>query len=58
MKLYCSGSGETATMAALQKLLADNMKAYNFDNIGVPENADKKWRKESTRPQMYPKCTH
>lgn len=43
-----SGSGKTAIMKMLQKNLGSSMVVYDFDEIGVPENADKKWRQEST----------
>lgn len=46
MKLYFiggdSGSGKTAIMPELQKILVSEIKAYGFDGIGVPEGADKK----------------
>jgi hypothetical protein len=52
MKLYfiggASGSGKTAVIPHLRELLADNIAVYDFDDIGVPEGADKKWRQEST----------
>ena len=52
MKLYfiagASGSGKTAVMLPLKELLGDNIAVYDFDDIGVPEAADKKWRQEST----------
>jgi len=52
MKLYfiagASGSGKTALMPHLKELLGDNIAVYDFDDIGVPEAADKKWRQEST----------
>jgi uridine kinase len=52
MKLYfiggASGSGKTAVMPNLKELLGDNIAVYDFDDIGVPEAADKKWRQEST----------
>ena len=52
MKLYfiggASGSGKTAIMPELQKILGSEIKVYDFDDIGVPEGADKKWRQEST----------
>lgn len=48
MKLYfiggASGSGKTAIMPELQKILGSEIKVYDFDDIGVPEGADKKWR--------------
>ncbi|WP_019215213.1 DEAD/DEAH box helicase family protein [Legionella tunisiensis] len=51
-KLYfiggASGSGKTAIMNELQNILGDKIKVYDFDDIGVPEGADKKWRQEST----------
>ncbi len=52
MKLYfiggASGSGKTAVMPHLKKLLGDGIAVYDFDDIGVPDDADKKWRQEST----------
>ncbi|MDZ5762002.1 GNAT family N-acetyltransferase N-terminal domain protein [Candidatus Cyrtobacter comes] len=43
-----SGSGKTALMPHLKELLGDSIAVYDFDDIGVPEGADKKWRQEST----------
>ena len=43
-----SGSGKTAIIPALKKILGTNMSVYDFDDIGVPDDADKKWRQEST----------
>lgn len=43
-----SGSGKTAIMPDLRKILGDSIAIYDFDDIGVPEGADKKWRQEST----------
>lgn len=43
-----SGSGKTAIMPELQKILGNAISVYDFDEIGVPKNADKKWRQEST----------
>ncbi len=43
-----SGSGKTAIIPYLKELLDDNIALYDFDDIGVPEGADKKWRQEST----------
>lgn len=52
MRLYfiggASGSGKTAVMPYLKQLLGDGIAVYDFDDIGVPEGADKKWRGEST----------
>ncbi len=52
MRLYfiggASGSGKTAMMLHLKELLGDTISVYDFDDIGVPENADTKWRQEST----------
>ena len=52
MKLYfiggASGSGKTAVMHHFKKLLGDGIAVYDFDDIGVPDDADKKWRQEST----------
>lgn len=43
-----SGSGKTAMMIDLQKILGNTIAVYDFDNIGVPDGTDKKWRQEST----------
>jgi hypothetical protein len=52
MRLYfiggASGSGKTTVMPHLKELLGDGIAVYDFDDIGVPEDADKKWRQEST----------
>jgi uridine kinase len=37
-----SGSGKTAIMSELQAILGKEIKVYDFDDIGVPEGADKK----------------
>lgn len=43
-----SSSGKTSVMPYLKQLLQDDTVVYDFDDIGVPDNADKKWRQEST----------
>jgi len=43
-----SGSGKTAIIHNLKKILGDTVSVYDFDDIGVPEGADKRWRQEST----------
>ena len=52
MRLYfiggASGSGKTAVIPNLKELLGDGIAVYDFDDIGVPDGADKKWRQEST----------
>lgn len=52
MRLYfiggASGSGKTAVMPYLKELLGDGIAVYDFDDIGVSEDADKRWRQEST----------
>ena len=52
MRLYfiggASGSGKTAVMPYLKELLGNSFAVYDFDDIGVPDDADKKWRQEST----------
>lgn len=52
MRLYCiggaSGSGKTAVLPLLQEILGERIAVYDFDDIGVPVGADKKWRQEST----------
>lgn len=35
-------------MKKLQKILGKNIDVYDFDDIGVPDGADKKWRQAST----------
>lgn len=44
-----SGSGKTAIMPDLKKILGDSIAVYDFDDINVPDGADKKWRQESTQ---------
>jgi hypothetical protein len=43
-----SGSGKTAIIPDLKKILGNSITVYDFDDIGVPDGADKKWRQEST----------
>ena len=43
-----SGSGKTAVIPYLKELLGDGIAVYDFDDIGAPEDADKRWRQEST----------
>jgi len=42
-----SGSGKTACMPDLARLLPD-VALHDFDEVGVPPAADKRWRQEST----------
>lgn len=42
-----SGSGKTACISDLKSKLPE-FDIFDFDDIGVPPNADKKWRQEST----------
>ncbi len=62
MKLYfiggASGSGKTAVMPYLKELLGDSIAVYDFDDIGVPDAANKRWRQESTEKwlQKLLKC--
>ena len=50
MRLYfiggASSSGKTAVMPHLKELFGDGIAVYDFDDTGVPEDADKKWRQE------------
>ena len=43
-----SGSGKTALIPHLEKLFGNHVSIHDFDDRGVPENADKKWRQETT----------
>lgn len=43
-----SGSGKTAIIPNLKKILGNSCSVYDFDDMGVPEGADKKWRQKST----------
>ena len=43
-----SGSGKTAIIPNLKKKIGDSIVVYDFDDIGVPDDADKKWRQEAT----------
>ncbi len=46
-----SGSGKTAIVEDL-KLALPNATIHDFDDIGVPENPDKKWRHKATEPYL------
>lgn len=43
-----SGAGKTAVVPYLTKILPKHVQIHDFDDIGVPADADKKWRQEST----------
>lgn len=43
-----SGSGKTAIIKDLHAMLDNSVIIYDFDDIGVPKNTDKKWRQEAT----------
>ena len=44
-----NGVGKTTTLAELQKILQnENCELYDFDERGVPENADRIWRISET----------
>lgn len=43
-----SGSGKSAIMHDLQALLGADFNVFDFDDIGVPDGADTKWRQEFT----------
>ncbi len=62
MKIYfiggASGSGKTAVMPYLKELFGSKIPVYDFDDIGVPENADKKWRQESTEKWLQKLLNH
>lgn len=47
-----SGSGKTACLPYLKQLLR-NFTIFDFDDIGVPENADSKWRQEATEEWIH-----
>ena len=42
------GSGKTSIIPSLREILGSSFSLYDFDDIGVPEFPDKKWRQEST----------
>ncbi|MCP4475630.1 MAG: hypothetical protein GY821_13900 [Gammaproteobacteria bacterium] len=43
-----SGSGKTAILQALKQRLANAVAVYDFDEIGVPNTPDKRWRQQAT----------
>lgn len=43
-----SGSGKSAIQRKLHDVLGSEYSVYDFDDIGVPKDADKKWRQEAT----------
>ncbi len=42
-----SGSGKTACLEGLKEMMSE-INWYDFDEVGVPENADKIWRHRTT----------
>lgn len=45
-----NGVGKTTILTFLKKILSrDNYNIYDFDERGVPDNADKTWRKSETK---------
>tara|TARA_B100000508_G_C11463138_1_gene280204 strand:- start:1783 stop:2334 length:552 start_codon:yes stop_codon:yes gene_type:complete len=44
--LGASGSGKTSVLKKIK--LAESHVAYDFDDIGVPQGADKQWRQQAT----------
>jgi hypothetical protein len=52
-----SGSGKTACLPKLKSLLPD-FTIHDFDDIGVPEGADKKWRQKSTEKWLQRLIQH
>lgn len=43
-----SGSGKSAIAGNLEQLLGSTFSVFDFDDIGVPDDADKKWRQKAT----------
>lgn len=43
-----SGSGKSTILPHLKERLGQKIAVYDFDDIGIPDGADKKWRQEST----------
>lgn len=43
-----SGSGKTAICADLQQILGNDVAVYDFDSIGVPQDAGKQWRQQAS----------
>lgn len=44
-----SGVGKTVVMEHLKSLLSDGYEVHDFDERGVPDNADHTWRLDETR---------
>lgn len=43
-----SDTGKTSIIPYLKKLLEKEVAVHDFDDIGVPNNLDNKWRQKST----------
>jgi dephospho-CoA kinase len=43
-----SGSGKSAILDHLKQKLDNSIDVFDFDNIGVPKDADTKWRQQAT----------
>ena len=52
-----SGSGKTACLKSLSELSAD-VVWYDFDEVGVPPNADKVWRQHTTEHWLKTAIQH
>lgn len=50
-----SGSGKTACLASLKALLPEFI-IHDFDSIGVAQNADTKWRQQTTEKWIKKLC--
>ena len=44
-----SGVGKTSVLDWLKKILSDKFRIYDFDEGGVPDNADNQWRRGRTK---------
>ncbi|MDF1761427.1 MAG: GNAT family N-acetyltransferase [Coxiellaceae bacterium] len=52
-----SGSGKSACLVELQKRLPE-YKMHDFDDIGVPDDADRQWRQKSTEKWIAKLAPH
>lgn len=48
-----SGVGKSAVVPYLKSLLDSKFEVYDFDDLGVPDNADHQWRLEETKYWLH-----
>ena len=53
-----SGSGKTAILPMLTKILGNHISLFDFDDIGIPEHANTSWRQQATEKWLRQLLSH